>query len=141
VLTPSDVRSQLNVQGHELLAESAPPLVLPLAAVEPAGDAFSPRAMVDDEPPALPVMPALRLPRLPQNMVQMPHVALQAAPLRVTAVATGSDPTAIVESGGVPRVVTIGDSLDGSTITAIDDDGIRLTGKRHLLLQPEVERP
>ena len=142
VLTPSDVRSQLNLRSHDQLAEPAPLLVQPLAALAPAGDAFAPRAIVEDEPrPPVPADPPLRLPRLAGNVLQMPRMAPHLAPLHVTAVATGSDPTAIVESGGVPRVVTIGDSLDGSTITAIDDDGIRLSGNRRLSLEAGAGKP
>jgi hypothetical protein len=133
-LWPAGVRSQLDVRpraGSLAAAARAEPSV---AAIAPAGDAFAPRVAVDDDP-APPRPPAPALP--PLHPVRPPAVPEQrtVAATRVTAIATGTSPTAVIESGGVPRIVTAGDSLDGSTIAAIEDDAIRLADGRRLPLE------
>jgi hypothetical protein len=142
VLTPSDARSQLALPQHET-AEVAPRAEPPLAVIAPAGDAFAPRANLDEElHPALLPKPPMPLPQLPR--VLQAGLRLQAAPLpptRVTAVATGSLPSAIVDDGGSARVVTVGDRLDGSVVSAISEDGIRLTNGRHLSLESGTPTP
>jgi hypothetical protein len=141
VLSPSDVRSQLDVRRRDTVVEQTPRLELPLAPIAPAGDAFAPRAGVDDDaPPTTPAPPPLRLPQLPQIGLRLPSAA-PVTHMRVTAIATGSQPTAIVENGGTARVVTIGDALDGSTIAAIQDDAIRLVNGRSLSLEPAAHTP
>jgi hypothetical protein len=96
--------------------------------------------MVDDDPPPVrlpaPVLPPLRAVR--PSFEQRGHMVLErgAAVTRVTAIATGTYPTAIVESGGTPRIVNVGDPLDGSTIAAIEDDAIQLANGRRLYLEP-----
>jgi hypothetical protein len=133
LLWPAGVRSQLDVQTRERPLTPAPRAEPSLLAVAPEGDAFAPRAVVDDEPP--PVRPPARaLPPLP---AVRPGAALQrsTAVTHVTAIATGEYPTAVVEAGGAPRIVSVGDPLDGSTIAAIDDDAIRLSDGRRLSLE------
>ena len=45
----------------------------------------------------------------------------------VRAIVTGGTaPRALVETGGRTQIVSIGDNLDGSTVTEIDPTGIRL---------------
>jgi hypothetical protein len=141
VLAPSDVRSQLDPARHDITAEPAPHAETPLTPIVPAGDAFAPRAVVDDDArPAPPQPPALRLPRLPQAGLPIAST-VPVMHLRITAIATGAHPTAIVEDGGDARLVAIGDALDGSRITAIGDDAIALANGRRLSLEPAVAAP
>jgi hypothetical protein len=130
-LTPSDVRSQLDVRAHNGEDASPAPIEAPPAAIAPAGDAFAPRATLDEEPrPA----PGRALPALPPVPARVPIRPRPTSLLSVTAIATGADPTAIVEEGGSVRVVTIGDALDGSAVTAITDAGVVLADGRRLTL-------
>ena len=128
------VRSQPDVRPRERSLIAAPRPEPSLAAIAPEGDAFAPRAAVDDDPPPLrppaPVLPPLHAVRPLAVLEQR-----SAAPTRVTAIATGMHPTAVVEIGGVPRIVTAGDPLDGSTVAAIGDDAIRLADGRRLRLE------
>jgi hypothetical protein len=134
VLEPTDVRSQLNAARPDAIIEPAPRVETPEAAIAPQGDAFAPRAEVEsDRPSGVSVPLAAALPRLPGSP-QTPSTA--AAGTRVTAIATGTLPTAIVESGGSAHAVTAGDPLDGSRITAIDGRSITLANGRRLSLQP-----
>ncbi|HEV8022437.1 MAG TPA: hypothetical protein VGP41_14275 [Candidatus Lustribacter sp.] len=134
LLWPSGVRSQLDVQPLERPVATTPRPEQPLVAIAPQGDAFAPRAVVDDDPP--PVRPAA--PPLPQLHTVRPNLLHErtVALTRVTAIATGANPTAVVETGGATRIVNVGDSLDGSTVAAIDDDAIRLADGRRLSLEP-----
>ena len=138
-LWPAGVRSQLDVQPRPG-AVATPRAEPSLAAIAPEGDAFAPRAVVDDDPPpvrlAAQILPPLRAVR--PSFEQHSRVALErsAAVTHVTAIATGTYPTAIVESGGAPRIVNVGDPLDGSTIAAIDDNAIQLANGRRLYLEP-----
>lgn len=142
VLAPAHVRSQLD--GRLAKETVQPPArVEPLpAAVSPDGDAFAPRATIDDDPsPAPPPSAPQPLPRL----LTAPNVLARPLPLplpstHVTAIATGTQPTAIVDSGGTTRVVGVGDALDGSTIERIDQKGIALADGRQLLLEPASSR-
>jgi hypothetical protein len=142
VLTPGGVRSQLAVRQLEI-AEAPPHVEPPLTAIAPAGDAFAPRANLDEElHPALPATPRLLLPQLPRTpQIGLRIPVVQPPRLRVTAIATGSHPSAIVDDGGTARVFSLGDPLAGSSISAISDDGIRLTNGRHLSLDPGVPTP
>ena len=136
-LMPAGVRSQLDAASPRALAPLPSPATLP-ATVEPAGDAFAPRALVDDQPPPvrLPAaLPVLRAPR-PAAVAER-----RAAPPRVTAVATGAEPSAVVDIDGVPRIVNPGDALDGSTVAAIDDDAVLLADGRRLPLEPAGAAP
>lgn len=142
VLTPTDVRSQLDLRRPDAIAQTEPHAPAPLVPVVPAGDAFAPRAETDDENVRTPIAAAIlpRLPQLPQTGLRLANGAT-AVQTRITAIATGSHPTAIVESGDAVRAVTIGDSLDGSTIAAIGDDTVRLADGRHLSLAPSSPSP
>jgi hypothetical protein len=134
VLAPSDVRSQLDRGGPKQPAQLRAHIDLPPAPVAPQGDAFAPRAAIDDDPlPAPPVRALQPLPRLP---VAPAALVRPLPPTRVTAIATGTQPTAIIDSGGTTRVVGIGDDLDGSTIERIDEAGVALANGRQLLLEP-----
>jgi hypothetical protein len=142
VLTPSGARSQLALRPHDA-AEAGPRVEPSLVAIAPARDAFAPRANLDEElHPALlpkPPMPLPQLPRTPQTTLHLP--AAQPPQTRVTAIATGSSPSAIVDDGGAARVVTIGDPLAGSIVSTINEDGIRLVNGRHLSLEPGTPAP
>ena len=140
VLMPTGARSQLDLGPHQAPGAAPAPVVRPPAAVAPERDAFAPRATLDEDPRS-----AIPVPRAPLPSLRRPAVTNPAPhPLersRVTAIVTGAQPAAIVDAGAALRVVTAGDALDGSTITAIDDDGIRLADGRRLSLEPPgVER-
>jgi hypothetical protein len=138
VLAPSDVRSQLDAGRRDTVAEPAPSAQVPVVAVAPRDDAFAPRAEIDDDRPAGATQPLpVALPRLPGTPAQQ----TPAAGTRVTAIATGALPTAIVESGGSSHVVTVGDPLDGSSITAIKRSSVTLASGRHLSLEPAASAP
>jgi hypothetical protein len=140
VLTPSDVRSQLDLHQHETGVEPAAGVRPPLEPVLPARDAFAPRAVVDDDPrPVLPKVTPMNVPRLPAPATLPRGVSVPAT--HILAIATGSHPTAIVENSGSERLVTIGDPIDGSDIATIQDDSIRLEDGRRLLLEPAAHTP
>jgi hypothetical protein len=133
VLTPTDVRSQLDSRARPAEISDIPIDPAP-RAIAPERDAFAPRASADDDPqPVLPSPPPL--PRLPS-----PHLAPALAPIavtsRLTAVVTGTNPTAIVDSGEESRLVSLGDTLDGSVIVAITNDTVVLANGKHLTLEP-----
>jgi hypothetical protein len=138
VLAPTGARSQLGVRRPAAVAEVAPRTPTPPAAVIPARDAFAPRAGADEDARLAIADPSGgTLPRLPRTG----SLAIAAPVTRVTAIATGSQPTAIVESAGTARIVTVGDPLDGSAIATIDNGAIRLTDGRRLPLEPAVPAP
>jgi hypothetical protein len=136
VLMPSDARSQLGVRPRDPAAGAAPHAQEAITPIAPRNDAFVPRATLDDDEPRS-VVPSP--PPLPPMANVHPAFARPAtrAPVRVAAVATGIHPTAIVDEGGTPRVVTIGDRLDDSTVSAIDDDAVELADGRRFSLEPE----
>lgn len=138
VLEPSDVRSQLGHSDRKArvpLEAHADPLPAPVA---PEGDAFAPRVTVDDDPH--PAAPAPSLPPLPRLLAAPAAPPRPLPATRVTAIATGTAPTAVIDSGGTPRVVGVGDALDDSTIERIDEDGLELANGRRLLLESEPGR-
>lgn len=138
VLGPSNVRSQLNggtAKEPAPLQAHVDPLPAPVA---PEGDAFAPRVPIDDDPHPEPQAPAL--PPLPRLAAAPTSVARPLPSTHVTAIATGTQPTAVIDSGGTARVVSVGDALDGSTIEQIDEDGIELANGRRLLLEPAPGR-
>jgi len=140
VLTPSDVRSQLDVPRRGAGIEPATRLMPPLAPVLPDRDAFVPRAVVDDDPrPVLLKVPPPNAPRLPASAIPPRGVSLPVT--HVLAIATGSHPTAIIENGGTERLVTTGDAIDGSEIATIQDDSIQLVDGRRLSLEPVAHTP
>jgi hypothetical protein len=125
VLTPSDVFSQLIARPADgaIAGEKSEP---EMAAVAPIRDAFAP--LVPDNDPPSSLRGALVIPALPRPGPPRP------AEMRVTAIATGPNPTAIVESDGATRAVTVGDALAGSRIGAITNTGIVLADGRRLFL-------
>jgi hypothetical protein len=136
VLEPSDVRSQLDAGKAKAPAgvqTHADPLPAPVA---PQGDAFAPRAAIDDDPRPAPALPAT--PQLPR-LIAAPATPVRPLPVtHVTAIALGTAPTAVIDTGGTPRVVGIGDPLDGSTIERIDADGLGLANGRRFSLESEL---
>jgi hypothetical protein len=63
------------------------------------------------------------------------------ATARVSAVAIGAHPEALIGDGGHTRLVTVGDRLDGTTVTTIDDGGVTLADGRRLVLAPTDGHP
>lgn len=113
---------------------SAEPLPTPVA---PANDAFAPRAVLDDDAPPLSTKAALpALPPLP-HLLAAPRPGIRPPEqAEVTAIATGAQPTAVIDTGTQTRVVGVGDTLEGATIERIDQRGVQLSGGRRLLLDP-----
>lgn len=128
VLTPSSVRSQITIPMSGA-PHALPNLAPPVTAVRPQRDPFAPRAHVDDDVQS-------DLPSRPSQLVPVPR---ELAPhggdtVHVTAIATGIQASAIVEVGGMSRVVVTGDALDGSRIQTIDHNTVELdNGKRFVL--------
>jgi hypothetical protein len=92
--------------------------------------------------PQMPQMPPLvrtpaTLGALPPNTgaanVQFPLAAESA---RVTAVATGAHPFALVDEAGTTRLVTVGDRLASDTVAAITAGGVRLARGKLLTVAP-----
>jgi hypothetical protein len=135
VLAPAGVRSQLDSRPRppdvtETRIEPAP------RAIAPERDAFAPRASIDDDPP--PVLPAPPpLPRLPAPRV-VSAIAPAPALSHVSAIVTGTQPTAIVDSAEGTRLVGLGDALDGSSVAAIANDAVVLANGKRLTLVPAV---
>jgi hypothetical protein len=122
-LTPSGVRSQAVAARAAVPAPTlAPHLPEP---IDPNGDAFAARATIDDD--TVPVALAAAA------LAIRPAIA---APPRVTAIATGDHPVAIVEAGGTAQAVASGDALDGSRVAAINGAGVRLANGTQLPLDP-----
>jgi hypothetical protein len=132
VLTPSDVRSQLDVRAHDAI-EAPPRIEPPPAAIAPDGDAFAPRAPLDEEPRPT---AARVLPMLSPAPAGAPVRPRATTLVQVTAIATGSHPTAVVDDGRSARVVTVGDRLGGSEIVAITDEAVVLADGRRLVIAP-----
>lgn len=137
VLAPGNAHSQAarRVQEFVPVQTTAEPLPAPVA---PANDAFAPRAALDDDAP--PVSAKAALPPLPR-LLAAPRPGIRPLdPARVTAIATGAQPTAVISSGAQTRVVGVGDTLDGATIERIDETGVELSGGRRLFLDPATGR-
>jgi hypothetical protein len=99
----------------------SPPLATPFAAVVPQRDPFA-----REPAPAASALPAIpaAIGALPPNPGAP---ALVPAPaVRVTAIVSGRHPYALVDENATARIVSIGDTLAGERIEAIDADGIRL---------------
>lgn len=138
-LAPSGARSQLGAARTETLSPASVAAEAPLRAVDPRGDAFAPRAQIeDDRPPGIRVPLAAALPRLPGSALAQ-RGAPQAA--RITAIATGLQPTAIVEAGGSAHVVTVGDAVDGSPVAMISTTFVQLANGRRLPLEAAAAQP
>ena len=139
VLAPSGVRSQLGAARPEPPVPASVVAETPVHTVAPRGDAFMPRAQIeDDRPPGIPVPPAPALPRL-AGAPQLQRSVESAT--RITAIATGMQPTAILESGRAAHVVTIGDAVNGSPITVITATYVQLANGRRLSLEPATAQP
>jgi len=139
VLTPSSVRSQYaapDISAKPAL-ERAVPTLTPIA---PERDAFAPRAVVDDAPPA-PIARTAMIPPAPPLRPGMLVTRAARPSARVSAIAMGSTPTAIVETADGTRAVTAGDALAGSRITAIVPAAIELANGRRLPLTVEAPAP
>ncbi len=95
-------------------APAAPPIAAPLLRASPhdEGDALEP--LPGNVPDAV----------IPQVPGSAPDV--QRGTSRVTALVTGPHPYALIETAGGHIIAGIGDRVDGSVITAIDLDGVRL---------------
>jgi hypothetical protein len=139
VLTPAGARSQLAPQAPALLP-TATPIQPQLHPVAPARDAFAPRAQVDDDPPTAQVQPVQSL-QLPVARIPVTAPLRASDAIRVSALATGEHPIAIVEFAGNTHTLTRGDALGGSTIAAIERDGIVLASGRRLALAPAGPLP
>jgi hypothetical protein len=139
VLTPSDVRSQ---SGAPQPPRMEPPVAAPaqLAPVAPARDAFAPRiAVPDDAEPPVPVPVARIVPAMPPTGT-LGAPALAARATRVTAIAIGSHPVALIERDGDARAITIGDRIGSARVTAIDEATVTLNDGTHLGISPADER-
>jgi hypothetical protein len=134
ILAPTGARSQLDSRTR--VADVAETRIEPAPrAIAPERDAFAPRASVEDDPPPVLPTPPPQLPRLPVPHV-VPAMAPAAVASHVTAIVTGTHPTAIVDSTEGSRLVSIGDALDGSTVVEITDDAVMLANGKRLTLEP-----
>ena len=144
-LTPTEVRSRFDEPAKPRSTAAEHPLPRSRGIIAPARDPFVARAG-DDEPTnsARPVatltLPPINLGPLPANAGagRFPFVRVPAAVTsRITAIALGDHPSAIAETTGGARLVSIGDALDGSTVAAIDRAGLQLQDGKRLRL-PET---
>jgi hypothetical protein len=142
--------------GTPLIARggaSAVPLVAARAAdpsFAPAGAATVPNrdpfAGGDDELRATPAARASLppIPSIPSALAALPPnagaagVEFAAPGPRLAAVATGSHPYALVTDGASIRIVSVGEPLAGSVVTAIDGAGLRLADGTRLGLDREA---
>jgi hypothetical protein len=133
-LAPSDVRSALVRSAPPgATLQTVPRLDANLAPVAPVDDAFAPRVDVDEDVPSGVASTDVRL---GAARPAMKRAGVEPAP-RVTAIAIGSHPTAIVETGSVVRTVTVGDELAGSRVSAIGEDAVELADGRRIVLVPD----
>lgn len=143
-----------DIRRQKLLALSAAlcltAIVLAPLAARPAFDAPGNRGIhpPDLELPSLPLMwkPAdVRLRRDPfvraalGSRPSTAHTTAAAQPIVVRAIVTGARPRALVESGGVSRIVPRGGLLLGARVVQIDQAGIHLSNGATLSL-PEVQQ-
>ena len=138
VFTPVRARSQLTPAAPAPLtaAITAPAIVKP---VVPIRDAFVPRAPIDDDLPAQPQrisLPLLPVPAGPATAIRQP-----AQSIRVSALATGEHPIAIVDVSGTTKTLTIGDALAGSTVSSIERDAVVLANGKRLSLEAGEATP
>jgi hypothetical protein len=128
-VTPIRVRSQLasvvpvSVPVPELHAEAT------IASVAPQRDPFVPRVTEPPRRSALSALPDLPIGPLPPNAGAGPFPlggAPRAGRPHPLAIALGAHPVAIVELLGRTQLVVPGDRLAGSTVSAIDADGLTL---------------
>jgi hypothetical protein len=143
-LTPSEVRSRIGTPAVPSSA-SPTPADAAIALVAPAGDPFVPRVIEADASTGrgsassalAPLMPLSHLGPLPANLGAggiSPLDLAKATTPTVSAIVTGDHPTALVVDGDQPRVIAIGDRLDGSTVVSIDEGGVALSSGQRLTL-------
>ncbi|HTW83420.1 MAG TPA: hypothetical protein VMD91_05050 [Candidatus Sulfotelmatobacter sp.] len=117
------------------LTTPAPPRVL---AVRPNRDPFAgPEGTPAPAPSAaLALVPSLSaaVPVLPPNPGAGGAAPPDVAPPRLAAIVTGARPFALVDDPRGPRIVTVGDRLDGSSVAAIGATGVRLADGRRFSL-------
>ena len=112
-----------------ILATPAPP-VQREAAVVPSRDPFAGPDPAKSAAPsstlaALPSVPGPLPPNLGAQGGQVPGPPPPLA--RVTAIATGAHPSALVEEAGNVRLIGLGDKLAGASVDAIDASGVHLS--------------
>jgi hypothetical protein len=140
VLTPIGVRSQ--VAALPSVAEPAAKTIVfpPILAIAPHRDAFVPQVPVDDDASAAVAQRASTLPAPPRDLRARLPVALESPP-HLTAIATGAQPSAIIEIGGVAHILTVGDPLANARIRAIGNDAVELDNGRRLRLAGDSASP
>ena len=108
-------------------------------AVVPVRDPFSGGASPKPSPTsvtALAPIPAVPGP-LPANVgAAEASAAIAPASVRVTAIATGAHPSALVSDGATVRLIGLGDRIAGATVAAIDAGGLHLSDRTTLALDP-----
>ncbi len=132
-LTPSEVRSRI-APPDPVAIPTVPPPASAAPADAPNGDPFAPRA-ADPTTAVAPAVPPFAFARVgPLPPLHLPSNA------RVSAIAVGAHPGALIVDGEGTHLVTAGDRFDGTTIVAIDDGGVTLGDGRRLAL-PAVGAP
>ena len=112
-----------------ILATPAPP-VQREAAVVPSRDPFAGPDPAKSAAPssAIAALPSVPGPLPPNLGAQGGQVPGPPPPLaRVTAIATGAHPSALVEEAGNVRLIGLGDKLAGASVDAIDASGVHLS--------------
>jgi hypothetical protein len=113
------------------------PLALPPALPAQAGDdpPSTAASAIDLGPPAEPKIRIARDPFVPEVAAGSTDGGVQSSGgVVVEAVALGSSPRALVQTGSTSRIVGAGDALAGSKITSIDARGITLDSGDVLML-------
>jgi hypothetical protein len=128
-LTPSEVRSGI-APRDPIASAVAVPATSAARADDPAGDPFAPRAA----DPAAAVTPTVARPPLALARVGPMPALGPSSNVHVSAIAVGAHPGALIVEGDTTHLVMVGDGLDGTTIAAIDDDGVTLGDGRRLTL-------
>ena len=139
VLAPTSARSQLAAVPPATSTAQPAIVIPPILAIAPQRDAFAPRARVDDDPATAGPRPNT-LPAVPRELAPRTGVAPIDA-VRVTAIATGAQSSAIIEGGGTTRVVTVGDSIAHARVTAIETTAVDLDDGKRLLLTSDPAAP
>jgi hypothetical protein len=117
------------------IAERPEPVVTPRRDPFAGGVTATPAPQSASTLPPIPAIPALLRP-LPPN-AGAGGTPLTFSGIRVTAVISGRHPFALVEDGGVTRMVTVGETLDETRVDAIDSDGLRLADGRLLHVEDD----
>lgn len=103
----------------------------PFDGGEPAGGAAAVAATPSGDVPR-PLPPNRGAQDLPSGLPLGPPQA------RVTAVATGAHPSALLEEAGQVRLVTVGDRVGAASVSRIDAGGVHLSDGSVLALQPDA---